>query len=147
MIPANTGVFVKAKSGLYVFKHYTGTDEIDDVTNNILTGSVKETKVNAHEVLTLGYGNRTGELGFWWFTAKNPIPGYRAWIPCDKLTSTEDVKGIRIIFDDGYVDAIDLLPADQESQTGIYDLQGRKMEGKNLRKGLYIVNGKKTMVK
>ncbi len=147
VIPANTGVFVKAKSGLYVFKHYTGTDEIDDVTNNILTGSVKETKVNAHEVLTLGYGNRTGELGFWWFTAKNPIPGYRAWIPGDKLTSTEDVKGIRIIFDDGYVDAIDLLPADQESQTGIYDLQGRKMEGKNLRKGLYIVNGKKTMVK
>ena len=33
------------------------------------------------------------------------------------------------------------------AKQGVYNLQGVKMDGKNLKKGLYIINGKKFVVK
>ncbi len=42
--------------------------------------------------------------------------------------------------------AIQTVDADAESeQTEVYDLSGRKMSNNNLKKGIYIINGKKVI--
>ena len=103
-------------------------------------------QVGSHEVLTLGYSNQTNELGFWWFTGKTPIPANRAYIPGDKLTA--EVKGIRLLFGD---DETGIKTTNLTNQTNEadawYSIDGRKLEGKPTQKGIYIVNGKKMMVK
>ena len=51
---------------------------------------------------------------------------------------------------DQYVsNAIDIIHSDENrsSHSSIYTLDGRKVEGNALRRGIYIVNGKKVMVK
>lgn len=69
--------------------------------------------------------------------------------------STSDVKGIRL--EKRMVDGIetvatpDVAPDDAKRQT-VYDLQGRKVETgnqnwENLPKGVYIVNGRKVVVR
>ncbi len=44
---------------------------------------------------------------------------------------------------------IDVFPVNSEkriAKSGVYTLDGRKLNGENLRPGLYIVNGKKTVI-
>ena len=152
VIPANTGVFVKAAEGDYVFKAFipvetAGVTQVLQIyPDNILTGTLVEKEVGSHEVLTLGYSNETSDLGFWWFTGKTPIPANRAYIPGDKLISDGGVKGIRLVFDDET--SISLTPNPSPQGEGSwYSIDGRKMEGKPTQKGIYINNGRKVMVK
>ena len=152
VIPANTGVFVKAEPGKYLFNAFIPV-ETDGVTqmlqiypDNILTGTLEDMEVGSHEVLTLGYSNQTNELGFWWFTGKTPIPANRAYIPGDKLTEG-GVKGIRIVFDEETGIATTNLTNQTNEADAWYTIDGRKLEGKPQQRGLYINNGKKIIIK
>ena len=152
VIPANTGVFVKAEPGKYLFNAFIPV-ETDGVTqmlqiypDNILTGTLEDKTVEPHSVLTLGYSNQTNELGFWWFTGKTPIPANRAYIPGDKLTEG-GVKGIRIVFDEETGIATTNLTNQTNEAGAWYTIDGRKLEGKPQQRGLYINNGKKIIIK
>ena len=148
LIPANTGVFVKAAPGEYVFEHPKSGQLyiVASIIGNILTGTLEDKTVEPHSVLTLGYANNEEKtLGFWWFTGKTPIPANRAYIPGDKLPA--EVKGIRIVFDEETGIATTNL-TNQTNEVGAwFDLQGRKLEGKPQQRGLYINNGKKIIIK
>ena len=50
---------------------------------------------------------------------------------------------LRMVFDDDT--SIEAISQDAAEQEGIYDLQGRKVNQPS--RGLYIVNGKKVMIK
>jgi hypothetical protein len=51
-----------------------------------------------------------------------------------------------ITFEDDVTDGIKLIDGDEQNANGsIYDIQGRKVE--NPTKGIYIVNGKKVVIK
>ena len=150
VIPANTGVFVKAEPGKYLFKAFIPV-ETDGVTqvlqiypDNILTGTLEEMPVEPHSVLTLGYSNQTDDLGFWWYTGTT-IPANRAYIPGDKLPA--EVKGIRLLFDEETGIATTNLTNQTNEADAWYSIDGRKLEGKPQQRGLYINNGKKIMVK
>ena len=152
VIPANTGVFVKAAEGDYVFKAFIPDETAEETQvlqiypDNILTGSTKKTTVGSLSVLTLGYANNADKtLGFWWYTGTE-IPANRAYIPGDKLTSDGGVKGIRLVFDDETSISITPNPSPQ-GEGSWYSIDGRKMEGKPTQKGIYINNGRKVMVK
>ena len=145
LIPAKTGVFVKANKGSYKFEepqnsYYTPAI----IKGNILEGTIGQKTVEPHSVLTLGYGNKNKELlGFWWYTGTT-IPANRAWIPGDKL-SASGVKGITLVFDE---ETTSLTPNPSPQGEGSwYDLQGRKLEGKPTQKGIYINRNKKTFIK
>ena len=144
LIPAKTGVFVKASKGSYKFEepqssYYTPAI----ITGNILEGTSRQKTVEPHSILTLGKGNKTEEYGFWWYTGTE-IPANRAWIPGDKL-SAAGVKGITLVFDE---ETTSLTPNPSPQGDGSwYDLQGRKLEGKPTQKGIYINKGKKTFIK
>ena len=149
LIPARTGVFVKAAPGEYVFEH-PKSDQlyiVASIIGNILTGTLEDKTVEPHSVLTLGYANNEEKtLGFWWFTGKTPIPANRAYIPGDKLTEG-GVKGIRIVFDEETGIATTNLTNQTNEAGAWYTIDGRKLEGKPQQRGLYINNGKKMMVK
>ena len=101
--------------------------------------------VPSHSVLTLGYGNKTEKLGFWWYTGTT-IPAHRAYIPGTALESTTgDVKGITLVFDE---ETTSLTPNPSPQGEGSwYSIDGRKLEGKPTQKGLYINTGRKVLIK
>lgn len=57
-----------------------------------------------------------------------------------------NVEGVASVAFDGSVTAINNIAADKVADTAVYDLSGRRVNGK-LQKGLYIMNGKKVVVK
>ncbi|WP_308271727.1 hypothetical protein [Prevotella sp.] len=57
-----------------------------------------------------------------------------------------NVEGVASVAFDGSVTAINNIAADKVVNTAVYDLSGRRVNGK-LQKGLYIMNGKKVVVK
>lgn len=57
-----------------------------------------------------------------------------------------NVEGVTSVAFDGSVTAINNIAADKVADTAVYDLSGRRVNGK-LHKGLYIMNGKKVVVK
>lgn len=57
-----------------------------------------------------------------------------------------NVEGVASVAFDGSVTAINNIAADKVADTAVYDLSGRRVNGK-LHKGLYIMNGKKVVVK
>ena len=145
-IPAQTGVFVKAAEGEYVFEHIPSTVLYikPRIEGNILEGTLKKTTVEPHSVLTLGYGNKTGDLGFWWYTGTT-IPANRAYIPESALESAPGVKGITLVFDEET--GIKTTNPTNPTNESWYSIDGRKLEGKPTQKGLYINNGRKVLIK
>ena len=143
-IPANTGVFVIADEGEYVFPYFVPDEgEVLQIyPDNILTGSTQETTVEPHSVLTLGYGNKTEKLGFWCYTGTT-IPAHRAYIPGSALESTTgDVKGITIVFDEET--GISLTPNPSPQGEGSwYSIDGRKLEGSRPRRDSISIMGRK----
>ena len=64
-------------------------------------------------------------------------------------SSNNEVNQARILlnFGDGEVTAIENINRETITNNQYYDLQGRKLDGQPTQKGLYIVNGKKMIVK
>ena len=86
-----------------------------------------------------------GEVGFYRFKGTKPINGFRAWV---ELPSESNAQALRIRFGRGEgTTAIDELEATANGQqpTAVYDLAGRRVL--NPAKGMYIVNGKKVVIK
>lgn len=65
------------------------------------------------------------------------------------LTVSASLASPALLFDDNEITGIEnLTPAQGEANNGaVYNLQGVRMNGKNLQKGLYIINGKKVVIK
>ena len=128
-----------------------------DYENNLFRGSVDpggHTMTSSE--LTSNFftlGRPTGDtsynhLGFYPYHPVNDIlPSYVAWIASSDIPS-----GARweLLFDDDDVTALkDIAPSLSQEEQPWYDLQGRKIsEGpKPTAKGLYIVNGRKVVIK
>lgn len=65
------------------------------------------------------------------------------------LTVPASLASPALLFDDNEITGIEnLTPAQGEANNGaVYNLQGVRMNGKSLQKGLYIINGKKVIIK
>ena len=143
-IPANTGVILAAEEeGTYSFKV---TDEkVAVIENNELTGACPKSEKNPNKkVYTLQNG--TNGVGFYLFRGVNSqsgattyINGFRSWLELDPASP---VQALRFKF--GTTTDIESLVTLQNAKA-IYDLSGRRVE--NMDKGIYIVNGKKIVVK
>ena len=68
------------------------------------------------------------------------IQGFRAYLP---VPSTVRIAGMRIV--DGDVTRIEGVSAEESHKVDVYDLSGRRVQ--RATKGLYIINGKKVIVK
>ena len=86
-----------------------------------------ENSVSADEVAFRQYNGAT-------------IQGFRAYLP---VANNRQIAGMRIV--DGDVTRIEGVNAEESHKVDVYDLSGRRVQ--RATKGLYIINGKKVIVK
>ena len=143
VIPANTGVMIKAEQGTYDFEVTTS----ETTAGSDFTGAYAKSVKNAGaKVYTLQNPSGKG-VGFYLFKGQNSegkttyINGFRAWV---ELPIEASAPSLRIRFAGAGTTAIDKPAADDEDAV-IYDLTGRRIE-KIVEKGIYIVNGVKVVI-
>lgn len=149
-IPANTGVFFTGNSGSYLFPKAVGeAANVPTIDKNILVGSMTDTDVEYKSVLTLGH-DQEGKLGFWYFTGTT-IPAEKAYIPKAAVSADEPRAAARsytIVFNEegeNQPTGISNVTVEKRNDGKIYNLNGQQV--KNPTKGLYIINGKKVILK
>lgn len=153
VVPAKTALVLKATEELTANKEYTYTIVNSDAAapaNNLLHGSVAEAMTSVKDA-TAYYKLAQGEdgLGFY-YGAENggefKNGAHKAYL----AVKTEILSQMRGFSFDSMTTGINHIVANAEhaKTTVIYDLNGRRVNSLNAAaKGIYIVNGKKVIVK
>ena len=141
-IPANTGVILYGEAGTYNF--IIGGEATANVTGNLFAGTVAKANV-ADDAYILGvndggavglYKTETGANGS--FTNGS----HKAYLPSSALGTAALSAGFTFDFEG--TTAIEEVVTEANDNI-YYDLSGRRVE--NPTRGIYIVNGRKVMVK
>lgn len=79
------------------------------------------------------------------------IKAFRGWIESedklyDYIRNNPSSANVNFFVDDDVIDGIDGITTNKVVE-GVYDLQGRKVNDEHLKRGVYIINGKKVVVK
>lgn len=153
IVPANTALVLKGAEGEY---SYIPTLSLQSaVADNKLYGSDVEcvTYVAGTNVKYYKFSyNQSGEdLGFYWANeigAAFTNGAHKAYLALDFSTAQSQLRGFSMSDLFGGITSInDIVKANDGSQR-IYDLNGRSISSLDgLSKGVYIVNGKKTIIK
>lgn len=149
-IPAGNAVLVKAGKDMHipliVSKHTN-----DVIADNMLKGQATRgefTAESGYKYYKLAYNNYSTKegLGFY-FGAENggafTVPAGMAYLAVPRSMA------VKCFLLDGSATGIEGIEAGQtaEAVKTVYTLDGRKVEAQKLPKGIYIVNGKKVIVK
>ena len=96
----------------------------------------------------VGVYTRTKAEGFYGINGEGKLQkgGEKAYVNPFHAYLNVDEQLNAVAFDGSTVTAINGIAADKVADTAVYDLSGRRVNGK-LNKGLYIMNGKKVVVK
>ena len=165
VIPANTGVILKGNcmGNAYVMeKAATDATSAASPEGNLLHGTIndEETYVDgSSRYYMLSYDKATDcRLGFYWKGENGPQPfinkAYKAYLAIPDTYSAMGKESFSLADMEkfrGDITPISSLSDDKgHVQGNIYGIDGRKVINKDLKKlpsGLYIVNGKKVVVK
>lgn len=147
-VPANTGVLVQSNKtdAMYVY-----IESAPAIEGNLLRASVTEQTTTGaddtkeYKYYMLSYNKDNENLGFYWgendgaaFTSK----AGRAYLAVEKANEVAAVKGFSL---SDMETGISQVCGSAANNGVIYDLQGRRVE--RAVRGLYIMNGRKVMVK
>ena len=80
----------------------------------------------------------------YWPQSGASIGAFRAYF---EIADGASIKAFNLNLGDGTETGIDLSPAQGEGAPAVYDLNGRRLSGKPTQRGIYIVNGRKVVVK
>ena len=144
---AGIGLFLKGEPGEYVVPVIESTDEH---SLNMLVGTLEPTIVNSTDGAMSNYkftiADGDAAPMFYPFEDNTTFSAGKAYlqIPTAWLPATAQ-KSLSVRFDDGETTDIDELKGESGEVKTIYDLQGRVVE--NPTSGIYIINGKKVVVK
>lgn len=142
-VPALTGIVLLGGEGEYDIP----VTNKQTVVANLLVGVTGRTQLNKIDGRYTNFilYNGVNGLGFYAVNNGSTLAANRAYLPLPtiSLPSSVDVKGVSIRFDDA--DGVESVLSSEDESPAVYDLSGRKVDGSNLPKGIYIVNGKKIM--
>lgn len=142
-IPAATGVVLKAAPGEYTFAASQNAGDVD--TDNLLKGSDEATQTTGGAVyykLSLNKVGDANSVGFYYGSADGAAftnGAHKAYLA---LPAASGVRAF--LFNGNTTTGIQNATANNAASQ-IYDLQGRRVQ--SAQKGLYIINGKKVLVK
>lgn len=141
-VPAGTGVLLQSEKET---APYFSIDKADAIENNLLKPASLAMS-GSDKFYKLAYDNyeaKTG-LGFYWGAANGgvfTVKAGTAYLAVPAVPNTASVKGFLL---DGTPTAIEGVEAENNTDV-IYNLSGQRVQ--KAQRGLYIVNGKKLMVK
>lgn len=156
VIPEGEGVILKGSAGTYQFAVSSTVPASDP--DNKLKGS------DTREMTTGPGGETTGYLFYVLSTYNGANPGFyfnhdegneegsafecaphKVYLPIPKPTQGTDGQVSSFTFDD--LNGINETVVSKEMNEGAYTISGVKVDGNKLQKGLYIINGKKVVIK
>lgn len=142
-IPAATGVVLKAAPGEYTFAASQKAGDVD--TDNLLKGSDEATLTTGGAVyykLSLNKAGDANSVGFYYGAADGAAftnGAHKAYL------ALPAASGVRAFLFNGNTTTGIQNATSNNATTQVYDLQGRRVQ--SAQKGLYIINGKKVLVK
>lgn len=152
VIPANTAFVTEYVGGQVNNCAYLAIADSDPgiPDNNQLAGQIKTIDkssipgINDKTIYTMQViqVNNDSKLMFAKYTGST-MKGFRAYLPVDNSTIEAGLASFRLVF--GMPTGIDTIDSQPAQEQTVYDLSGRRVE--HAGKGLYIVNGKKVMIK
>lgn len=125
------------------------------VTQGDLNNKIKSyaTYFNGTEIpaksYVMGAKNGSDILTMYHLTSSMTSKGFRGWIE-DVTSGGAKTYGGIFNYQEDEVTGINVMPWENAPQNGVYDMSGRKVAesiNPSLKKGLYIVNGKKFIIK
>jgi len=143
-VPAGTGLLLKRDSeagGTFTAKMITSSPYI---YSNLLTGTTEETEVTTKDLILSK--DDEGQIGFYRVKADGKIAANKAYLK--GLAPATGAPRLTLEFLDDATDiaAITSKPADA-NRNSWYTLDGRKLQGAPAKKGIYLLNGKKVIVR
>jgi len=145
VIPGGTAVMLKSSAGDHTLTLLPANTDAAP-TGNLLKGSdVATTTTGGDKYYKLSYNSSGTDLGWYWGAANGAaftIGTHKAWLA---LTNAQAAAARFFLLEE---DATDIYSAKSQQPIAngqYYDLQGRKVAHPT--RGLYIVNGKKVVIK
>lgn len=142
-IPPFTGVVVKGNKGVYTIPAGVGQPVFPNMMKGVTTNTALN-KVNG-DYTNYVLANKGGNLGFYAVTDGSTLGAGKAYLPLPTADLPSAAREFVLVFDDGETTKIKSIASQEEAPKGCYDLQGRRVA--NPTAGLYIVNGKKVIIK
>lgn len=142
-VPANTGVMLRNPNSAAATQNVPVlSGDADNVTGNMFIGTLEEINTLASATgSNTNYILNNGSNGLGFYKANNQKLGAgKAYLQLP----TDGAKSFIGFDEEGVATAINAIESEQISGN-IYDLQGREV--KNPAKGIYVVNGKKVVIK
>ncbi len=147
-VPAKTGLFIVGTENETYTVPYT--DFSEPFSNNLLKPVLMAQVVpqTDGEYTNYLYGEVNGEVGFHLSSGKGAVAAGKAYLQLPS-SAVGGTRSVSIVFD-GEVTGI--YSIENSDSTPVYDVSGRKiansaLSNSQLKKGVYIVGGKKTVVK
>ena len=146
--PANEGLYIEGEPGSYEIPIYTGP-EVDPLAGNLLvateqtTGQVLTFTPDASKVYYV-FGKQNGKEAFF----KVPAAGYTLPDGNKAVLEVDASAGAKeMIVIGGEATGINSIDNGQLTIDNYYTVDGKLVKGQPTQKGLYIVNGRKVVVK
>lgn len=157
VIPGDGAYLVKGAAGNYAFEKTKNPKEVDLGNNMLLSTGEGNIQTNAPTgeadngnyyfyKLSLNKNSKAGSVGFYWgapegapFTYSKAKQAYLAVPKTDAFT----VQGFSFDGTTGIAEVESAVNGNDE----VYTISGLRVDGSNLSKGVYIVNGKKVIIK
>ena len=141
-VPAGTGLLLKGTAG----STYTAKGQTSPyVYSNLLTGTIAETDVTTNDLI-LGKSEIDNAIGFYRVRESGTLAAGKAY-----LKDMAPAAGARMLSLEFYDDATGIADVRSKMSDAVtedwYSLDGRKWQGRPTKKGLYLLNGKKVVVR
>lgn len=139
-VPAGEGLYIVGDEGSYDVPATT----TDMVYSNLLKGVTTATTISPTDGDNTNFilANGSHGVGFYTLSAAGELAGGKAYLQLP-TASVASVKAINVVFNDEETAIKDVEQS--PNVQGIYNLQGQQVNAP--RRGLYIINGKKVIIK
>ncbi len=139
-VPAGEGLYIVGDEGSYNVPATT----TDMVYSNLLKGVTTATTISPTDGDNTNFilANGSHGVGFYTLSAAGELAGGKAYLQLP-TASVASVKAINVVFNDEETAIKDVEQS--PNVQGIYNLQGHQVNAP--RRGLYIINGKKVIIK
>ena len=144
-VPAGTGLLLAGTEGVtYKVPYATSNAFYVNLLKPVTEAQVIPTTDGAYTNFLYGKVNEVE--GFYKSSGSGTVAAGKAYLQLPTAALPAGVKGVSFVIDDELT-PVQPLTADGDAPASIFDLNGRKMVNGRLPKGVYIINGKKVMVK